>query len=77
MGAVHPQNATPGHVPGLNIAAGRPMSDTCNYSPGSQAFSNSAPMRPSPRMLDSPDVTNLSPVEVYCRQHEVTASVCI
>lgn len=77
MGAVHPQNVAPSYVPGLNVAAGRPMPNTYNYSSGTHAFSNNASMRPSPSKLSSPDVTNLSPAEVYCQQHEVTASVCI
>lgn len=77
MGTAHPQTVTPGHMGGLNTAGGRPMSNMYNHSTGGQTFSNNAPMRPSPRILGSSDLTNLSAAEVYRQQHEVSASVCI
>ncbi|XP_058077461.1 DEAD-box ATP-dependent RNA helicase 46-like [Magnolia sinica] len=73
IGPVPPQNFTP-HGSGLNIGAGHPMPNTYNHAAGSQTFSSNVPMRPSPRILGSPDLTNLSPVEVYRQQHEVNAT---
>ncbi|KAJ0091872.1 hypothetical protein Patl1_24792 [Pistacia atlantica] len=63
------QNITPGHSSGLNAVPGNAMHDMYNHA---GPFSNSAMLRPP--LMGSSGVTNLSPVEVYCQQHEVTAT---
>ncbi|KAI3921535.1 hypothetical protein MKW98_013469 [Papaver atlanticum] len=45
-----------------------------NHAGGGNAFPNNTPTRPPPNMLGMADATNLSPVDAYLRQHEVTAT---
>ncbi|OVA16705.1 WW domain [Macleaya cordata] len=68
------QNVTPIHSGGSNIGASPAVPHMYNHAAGGHTFANTVPTRPPPRMLGIPDVTNLSPAEAYCRQHEVTAS---
>lgn len=59
----------------MNNGAGHAMHSVYNHATGGPPFSNDAMMKPS--YFGSPDVSNLSPAEVYRQQHEVTATVCI
>ena len=65
--------AAPGHPSGTNFPAG-PAHNLYSHGSGSLTLSNNALM--GPPHVGVSDV-NMSPVEVYRRQHEVTATVCI
>ena len=66
------QNVTPGHPGGMNAVGGNAMHNMYSHT---SPFSNNAMMRPP--FVGSSGVPDLSPVEVYRQQHEVTATVCI
>ncbi|XP_050942090.1 DEAD-box ATP-dependent RNA helicase 46-like isoform X1 [Cucumis melo] len=63
--------AAPGHPSGTNFPAG-PAHNLYSHGSGSLTLSNNALMGPT--HIGASDVTNMSPVEVYRQQHEVTAS---
>ncbi|KAL5849062.1 hypothetical protein ACOSQ4_007075 [Xanthoceras sorbifolium] len=69
MGGAPLQNVTPGHTGGVNAVGGHAMHNMYSHA---SPFSNNATMRPP--FVGSSGVPNLSPVEVYCQQHEVTAT---
>ncbi|KAI9193833.1 hypothetical protein LWI28_000591 [Acer negundo] len=62
-------NVTPGHPGGVNAVGGNAMHNMYSHT---SPFSNNAMMRPP--FVGSSGVPNLSPVEVYRQQHEVTAT---
>ncbi|KAI3921510.1 hypothetical protein MKW98_013444, partial [Papaver atlanticum] len=68
------QNAAPIHAGGSNNGVGPVVSHMYNHAGGGNGFPNNTPTRPPPNMLGMTDTTNLSPVDAYLRQHEVTAS---
>ncbi|KAK9086232.1 hypothetical protein Syun_028626 [Stephania yunnanensis] len=74
MGGIPPHIPPPGRTGGLNAAAGHGMPNMFNQGAMAQPFPNNLNMRPPMRMLSSPEVSNLSPADVYRRQHEVTAT---
>ncbi|KAK9084409.1 hypothetical protein Scep_030880 [Stephania cephalantha] len=74
MGGIPPHIPPPGRTGGLNAAAGHGMPNMFNHGAMAQPFPNNLNMRPPMRMLSSPEVSNLSPADVYRRQHEVTAT---
>ena len=67
-------SAAPGHPSGTKFAGG-PTHNLYNHGSGGSSLPNNALM--GPPHVGASDVTNMSPVEVYRRQHEVTATVCI
>ncbi|GAV71643.1 DEAD domain-containing protein/Helicase_C domain-containing protein/WW domain-containing protein [Cephalotus follicularis] len=67
---VPPQNLTPGHAGGFNSVAGHAVHNM--YTHAGPPMLNNALMR-TPATGYS-DIKNLSPVEAYCQQHEVTAT---
>ncbi|KAF2302904.1 hypothetical protein GH714_010905 [Hevea brasiliensis] len=71
MGGVTFQNVTTGYAGGFN-AAGHTMHNMYNHAIGGGPFPNNALIRPP--FVGTSDVTNLSPAEVYRREHEVTAT---
>lgn len=58
----------------VNNGAGHAVPNMYNHATGGPPFSNNAMMKPP--FFGSTDVSNLSPAEVYCQQHEVNATVC-
>ncbi|KAI3941150.1 hypothetical protein MKW92_047542 [Papaver armeniacum] len=68
------QNVAPIRAGGSNNGVGPAVSHMYNHAGGGNAFPNNTPTRPPPNMLGMTDATNLSPVDAYLRQHEVTAS---
>lgn len=73
IGGVPFHNAMPGHSSGLNAVTGPAMHNVYSHAPGGPPFSSNPLVRPP--FMGTTDVTGLSPVEVYCQQHEVTATV--
>ncbi|KDP27709.1 hypothetical protein JCGZ_19832 [Jatropha curcas] len=71
MGGVPFQNVTPGYNGGFN-SAGHNMHNMYNHAIGGPQFPNNALMRPP--FVGTSDVSNLSPAEAYCQEHEVTAT---
>lgn len=74
MSGVPFPSAAPGHPSGTNFAAG-PTHNLYSHGSSGPSLSNNALM--GPPHIGASDVTNMSPVEVYRQQHEVTATVCI
>lgn len=74
MGGVTFQNHTTGYAGGFN-PTGHSMHSMYNHATAGPPFPNNALMRPP--FVGTPDITNLSPVEVYRQEHEVTATVCL
>ncbi|KAK9147107.1 hypothetical protein Sjap_007010 [Stephania japonica] len=74
IGGIPPHIAPPGHIGGLNAAAGHGMPNMFSHGAMAQPFPNNLNMRPPMRMLSSPEVSNPSPADVYRQQHEVTAT---
>ncbi|KAL5996561.1 hypothetical protein ACLOJK_026641 [Asimina triloba] len=70
MGPMQPQNFAHGHGSGLNMGAGHAIANMYGHPASGQAFADNGSIRSSPR----PDLTNMSPAEVYRQQHEVTAT---
>ena len=66
-------SAAPGHPSGTNFSA-VPTHNLYSHGSGGPTLSNNLM---GPTHIGASDVTNMSPVEVYRRQHEVTATVCI
>lgn len=73
MSVVPFPSAAPGHLSGTNFSAGQ--SNMYSHGSGGPSLSNNALL--GPPHTGAPDVTNMSPVEAYRQQHEVTATVCI
>ena len=74
MSGVSFPTAAPGHPSGTNFAAGH-SHNMYSHGSGGPPLSNNALI--GPPHIGASDVTNMSPVEVYRQQHEVTATVCI
>ena len=74
MSGVPFPSVAPGHPSGTSFAAGQ-SHNMYNHGSGGPSLSNNALM--GPPHIGASDVTNMSPVEVYRQQHEVTATVCI
>ncbi|XP_038720716.1 DEAD-box ATP-dependent RNA helicase 46 [Tripterygium wilfordii] len=66
------QHVAPGRASELKAFAGHPMHNTNGPAAGAPTFSSHAMIRPP--FVGSSDVTNLSPVQLYLQQHEVTAT---
>ena len=75
MGAFSHQNVPPGHD-GLNKISAPGMHSMYNHANVDPPIPNQPFMRPSPMMPGSTDALNISSVEAYRQQHEVTATVC-
>uniref|UniRef100_A0A2P2K945 DEAD-box ATP-dependent RNA helicase 40-like n=1 Tax=Rhizophora mucronata TaxID=61149 RepID=A0A2P2K945_RHIMU len=73
MGGVPFKDVTPGYASGFN-SAGHSMNNMYSHAPAGPPFLNNAFVRPP--FTGTSDISNLSPAEVYCQEHEVTATVC-
>ncbi|XP_022955622.1 DEAD-box ATP-dependent RNA helicase 40-like isoform X2 [Cucurbita moschata] len=71
MSGVSFPTAAPGHPSGTNFAAGH-SHNMYSHGSGGPPLSNNALI--GPPHIGASDVTNMSPVEVYRQQHEVTAT---
>ncbi|XP_022964311.1 DEAD-box ATP-dependent RNA helicase 40-like isoform X2 [Cucurbita moschata] len=71
MSGVPFPSAAPSHPSGTSFAAGQ-SHNMYNHGSGGPSLSNNALM--GPPHIGASDVTNMSPVEVYRQQHEVTAT---
>ncbi|XP_021752168.1 DEAD-box ATP-dependent RNA helicase 40-like [Chenopodium quinoa] len=71
MGAFPHQNAPPGHDGNMNMISAHGVHNHANVD---LPITNQPFLRPSPIMPGSSDVMNISSVEAYRQQHEVTAS---
>lgn len=71
MSGVPFPSAAPSHPSGTNFAAG-PTHNLYSHGSSGPSLSNNALM--GPPHIGASDVTNMSPVEVYRQQHEVTAT---
>ncbi|CAL5412948.1 unnamed protein product [Camellia sinensis] len=67
-------NAPHGIAGGLNSVAGPAVHNIYGHAASGPAFPNNAMTRPPPMIMESTDAIDLSPVEVYCQKHEVTAT---
>lgn len=70
-GSVPFQNVGPGHGGGFN-ADGHPNHNMYSHATSGPPFPNNALMRPS--FIETADISNLSPAEVYRQEHEVSAT---
>lgn len=61
-------------VPFQNAAPGQGMHNMYSHATGGPPFSNNALVKPS--YIGPTTVPNLSPVQAYLQQYEVTATVC-
>ena len=73
-GGVPFQNVGPGRGAGFNADV-HPNHNMYSHVTAGPPFSNNALMRPP--FIETADISNLSPVEVYRQEHEVTATVCL
>ncbi|KAL6970189.1 DEAD-box ATP-dependent RNA helicase 40 [Sarracenia purpurea var. burkii] len=74
VGSAPIQNVTPGIVGGPNAVTGAAVHDMYGHATGGPTFPNHVPMRPPSMITGFSDAINLSPTEVYCQKHEVTAT---
>ncbi|KAL7210696.1 hypothetical protein ACSBR1_032118 [Camellia fascicularis] len=67
-------NVPPGIAGGLNSVAGPALHNIYGHAASGPGFPNNAMMRQPPVIMESADSIDLSPVDVYCQKHEVTAT---
>ncbi|THF95987.1 hypothetical protein TEA_009390 [Camellia sinensis var. sinensis] len=67
-------NVPPGIAGGLNSVAGPALHNIYGHAASGPGFPNNAMMRQPPMIMESADAIDLSPVDVYCQKHEVTAT---
>lgn len=56
----------------IRIGSGPPPS---NADPGHRTYGHAGPDFPRPHFVTTPDVSHLSPVEIYLKQHEISTTV--
>ncbi|CAK9138833.1 unnamed protein product [Ilex paraguariensis] len=59
---------------GMNNVTGPAMHSTYGHPTGGQPYATNTLMRPPSALMGSSDAIHLSPAEVYCKEHEVTAT---
>ncbi|KAK1294023.1 DEAD-box ATP-dependent RNA helicase 40 [Acorus calamus] len=73
ISAIQPPNNAAGRSGGLNIVSGPTMPSMYNHAVAGQPFPNAMPMRPPLRFPDPSNISNMSAVEIYRQEHEVSA----
>ncbi|KAK1279522.1 DEAD-box ATP-dependent RNA helicase 40 [Acorus gramineus] len=73
INAIQPPNNAAGRSGGLNIVSGPTMPNMYNHAVAGQPFPNAMPMRPPLRFPDPSNISNMSAVEIYRQEHEVSA----